>query len=79
MCGIEKDLTFHLARHTFATSLTLAIGAPIDTVSKILGHTSIKTTQIFAKVTEYKVSFDIDKLKNKLENDKQETLSKALK
>ncbi len=46
VCGIEKNLTFHLARHTFATTVTLAKGVPMETVSKMLGHTSIRTTQI---------------------------------
>jgi site-specific recombinase XerD len=44
VCGIQKTLTFHLARHTFATAITLTIGVPIETVSKMLGHTSLKTT-----------------------------------
>lgn len=78
ICGIQKNLTFHLARHTFATSVTLSNGVPIETVSKMLGHTSIRTTQIYAKVVEHKVSFDMDILKNKLENEKQENLRRAL-
>jgi site-specific recombinase XerD len=48
LCGIEQNLTFHLARHTFGTTVTLAKGVPIETVSKMLGHTNIKTTQIYA-------------------------------
>jgi site-specific recombinase XerD len=55
ICGIEKNLTFHLARHTFATTITLTNGVPIETVSKMLGHTSLKTTQIYAKVVDTKV------------------------
>jgi integrase len=78
ICGIQKNLTFHLARHTFATSVTLSNGVPIETVSKMLGHTSIRTTQIYAKVVEHKVSFDMDVLKNKLEAEKQESLRRAL-
>src|SRR5690606_1828003 len=58
LCGIKKNLTFHLARHTFATSVTLSNGVPIETVSKMLGHTTIRTTQIYAKVVEQKVSQD---------------------
>ena len=46
VCGIKKNLTFHLARHTFATTTTLSKGVPIETVSKMLGHTNIETTQI---------------------------------
>lgn len=78
ICGIEKNLTFHLARHTFATSVTLSNGVPIETVSKMLGHTSIRTTQIYAKVVEHKVSFDMDVLKNKLEEKIQVNLKRAL-
>ena len=66
LCEIEKNLTFHLARHTFATTITLTNGVPIETVSKLLGHTSIKTTQIYAKVIEKKVCEDMDMLKTKL-------------
>ncbi|MEN1785502.1 MAG: site-specific integrase, partial [Bacteroidota bacterium] len=50
ICKIQKNLTFHLARHTFATTVTLANGVPIESVSKMLGHQSLKTTQIYAKV-----------------------------
>ena len=67
VCGIEKNLTFHLARHTFATTVTLAKGVPIETVSKMLGHTSIKTTQIYARITDQKISHDMGELSHKLE------------
>ncbi len=67
LCGIKKNLTFHLARHTFATSVTLSNGVPIETVSKMLGHTTIRTTQIYAKVIERKVSDDMQILRAKLE------------
>lgn len=67
LCGIEKNLTFHIARHTFATTVTLTNGVPIETVSKMLGHTSIRTTQIYAKVIELKVSNDMKLLKERLE------------
>jgi site-specific recombinase XerD len=66
LCGIQKNLTFHLARHTFATTITLTNGVPIETVSKLLGHSSIRTTQIYAKVIEKKVSDDMVILKQKL-------------
>lgn len=66
LCGIEKNLTFHLARHTFATTVTLSKGVPIETVSKMLGHTSIKTTQIYARITNSKISHDMNKLANEL-------------
>jgi integrase len=61
-CGIEKKISSHLARHTFA----LTKGVPIETVSKMLGHTSIKTTQIYAKVINSKISNDMDMLAEKL-------------
>lgn len=54
LCGIEKNLTFHLARHTFATTVTLAKGVPLETVSKMLGHTRLKTTQIYARIADQK-------------------------
>ncbi|WP_424001367.1 site-specific integrase [Maribacter sp. IgM3_T14_3] len=63
VCGIEKNLTFHIARHTFATTVTLSNGMPIETVSKLLGHSKIATTQIYAKVIERKVSDDMDRLR----------------
>jgi integrase len=66
ICGIHKNLTFHLARHTFATTVTLSNDVPIETVSKMLGHTTIRTTQIYAKVVEKKVSNDMSALRNKL-------------
>ena len=73
LCGIEKPLTFHIARHTFATTVTLTNGVPIETVSKLLGHTSIKTTQIYAKVIEQKVKEDMQNLRDKLEGTSLQT------
>lgn len=67
-CKINKKLTSHIARHTFATTITLANGVPIETVSSMLGHTSIRTTQIYAKVVEQKVSDDMKKLREKMAN-----------
>ena len=60
LAGIKKELTFHMARHTFATTITLSNGVPIETVSKMMGHRSIKTTQIYAKVIDVKVSADME-------------------
>jgi len=67
VCEIDKELTFHLARHTFATTITLAKGVPIETVSKMLGHTNIKTTQIYARITDSKISNDMQALAGKLQ------------
>jgi integrase len=69
-CKIKKNLTFHMARHTFATTVTLTNGVPIETVSKILGHTKIATTQIYAKVIERKVSEDMNVLREVLNKNK---------
>lgn len=66
VCGIDKNLTFHLARHTFATTTTLAKGVPIETVSKMLGHTNIQTTQIYARITNSKISNDMADLALKI-------------
>jgi len=66
ICGINKVLTTHTARHTFATTVTLSNGVPIETVSALLGHSSIRTTQIYAKVVAQKVSNDMNDLKAKL-------------
>ena len=65
VCGITKTLTFHMARHTFATTVTLSNGVPIESVSKMLGHNSIKTTQHYAKVLDLKVSRDMAALRKK--------------
>ena len=66
LCGIKKNLTTHLARHTFATTITLSNGVPIESVSKMLGHKSLRTTQHYAKILDSKVSDDMSILKSKL-------------
>ena len=68
ICGINKKLTFHMARHSCATSVLLANDVPIETVSKILGHTNIRTTQIYARITDRKVSKDMELLAQKLDH-----------
>lgn len=68
VCGINKELTFHIARHTFATTITLSNGVPIESVSKMLGHTNIKTTQHYAKILDKKVSDDMSVLRGKLQS-----------
>jgi len=66
--GIAKEITFHVARHTFATTVTLSNGIPIETVSKMLGHKKLKTTQIYAEVVDTKVSQDMKALIQKYSN-----------
>lgn len=64
---LAQPITFHLARHTFATTMTLAKGVPIESVSKMLGHTNIQTTQIYARITSDKISRDMQALSGKLD------------
>ena len=78
ICEIEKDLTFHIARHTFATTVTLTNGVPIESVSKMLGHKNLRTTQHYAKVLDRKVSEDMEVLRNKFKIDDLLQPKKAL-
>lgn len=71
VCEINKELTFHIARHTFATTVTLSNGVPIESVSKMLGHKNLKTTQHYAKILDLKVSNDMQILKEKFGNGTQ--------
>jgi len=68
VCEITKNFTFHIARHTFATTVTLANGVPIETVSKMLGHKNLRTTQHYAKILDKKVSDDMNLLRQKFQS-----------
>ncbi len=65
LCGIRKEMTTHMARHTFATTVTLSNGIPIESVSKMLGHRKLQSTQIYAKVLDNKVGSEMSMLRNK--------------
>ena len=77
ICDIEKELTFHIARHTFATTVTLTNGVPIESVSKMLGHKNLRTTQHYAKVLDRKVSDDMKILKDKFSINKEQVRSQS--
>lgn len=70
VCGINKVLAFHIARHTFATTVTLSNSVPIEIVSKMRCHTNIKTTQHYAKILDKKVSDDMLALRRRLNDQK---------
>ena len=72
LSGIEKELSFHSARHTFATTVTLTNGVPMETVSKMLGHTKLRTTQIYVHVLKHKISNDMKMLRQKLGDENEE-------
>ena len=68
LCGIERRLTFHMSRHTFATETCISNGVPIETVSRMMGHKNVTTTQIYAKVTNNKIDEDMQALSEKIKN-----------
>ncbi|MBK6497208.1 MAG: tyrosine-type recombinase/integrase [Saprospiraceae bacterium] len=76
ICEIKKPLTTHIARHTFATTVLLANGVSMEATSKMLGHSSIKTTQIYGKIVESRVGDEMDMLSDKLAAKKDDTLRK---
>jgi site-specific recombinase XerD len=71
LCGIHKQLTYHVARHTFATTVTMMNGVPMETVSKMLGHKNIKSTQHYARIVDQKVGEDMKLLADKLKGNRQ--------
>ena len=68
LCGIDRNLTYHMARHTYATQTCISQGVPIETLSKLMGHSSIQTTQIYAKISNNKISEDTDKLEERIKD-----------
>lgn len=69
LCNIDKHLSWHVARHTFATEICLQNGVPIETISRMLGHTDVKTTQIYAKISNTVISREMGKLAKALESE----------
>jgi len=67
LAGIDKNLHSHLPRHTFATTVTLQSGVPLETVSKMMGHSKITMTQIYARVDELKIAADMQLLTDKMQ------------
>ena len=68
LCGINKNVCWHQSRHSYATTICLSNGIPIETLSKLMGHTSIRSTQIYAKITAEKMSNDIENLSKQIES-----------
>jgi site-specific recombinase XerD len=68
LCGLNRKLTFHMSRHSFATSICLNQGIPIETLSRMMGHQNIRTTQIYAEITGSKIEEDMQMLSRKIED-----------
>lgn len=68
MCGIERNITFHMARHSYASLITLSQGVPMETVSRMLGHRDLRATRIYAEVSNDKINSDMRKLEKRIEN-----------
>ena len=66
--GMESPLTFHMARHTFASLITLSAGVPIETVSRMLGHTNLRTTQVYAAVSSERIHLDMQKVQQRIQD-----------
>ena len=67
LAGIDRQLNYHQSRHSFGTEICLSQGVPIETLSKMMGHKSIKTTQIYAEVTRTKINEDMTSLAERIE------------
>ncbi|WP_289747633.1 tyrosine-type recombinase/integrase, partial [uncultured Bacteroides sp.] len=68
---LAQPITFHGFRHSYATTICLSNGVPIETLSRMMGHTSIRSTQIYAKITAEKVSNDMERLAKQIESMEQ--------
>src|SRR5660398_334685 len=68
LCGIDNRLIFHMGRHTYASEITLSQGVPIESVSRMLGHRDLRSTQIYAKITNDKIIEDMKSLETRIEN-----------
>lgn len=79
VCGIDRKLTFHMARHNFGTHITLSLGVPIETVSRMMGHRRLMTTQIYAHVTDRKVDEDTKQLRRLSASRKLELYEEPIK
>ena len=78
VCSIGKYLTFHMSRHTFATTVTLMNGVPIESISKMMGHSKLSTTMIYAKVSQLKIGMDMESLQNKLDGNRDKLKLKSV-